>query len=190
MSNNKQFGQTLRALRESRKISAQDIVELLSARGIGIKYPTYMGYENGNSMPNADMFLAICDILQISDVLHTFGYGASMYPSFDSKFLRGHPYFHLVDEYCMSLGIDSTPVFDYFFSDNHQGNPMYIFSKGQPNLPDDNAVAKILSLSSPHALYSWGEINGLWSPDLKLTQEERRFILDHRELSSKESSAG
>lgn len=185
--NSKKIGTVIRSLREERGISARDMVELLVARGYSIKYPTYMGYESGNSMPNADMLLAICDILQVEDVLHAFGYGASMYPSYDSKSLLSHPWFFLVDEFCYAFNKDSRAVFDYFFSRRHAGNPARIFSRSRPSLPDESAVARILGIGSIDYLYSWGEETGNWSPAIIPTKEESEFLRKHRELSASEA---
>ena len=70
----KALGSTIRALREKKGISGKEMPNLLAAHGYVIKYPTYMGYESGNSMPNADLFLAICDIFGVKDILDTFGF--------------------------------------------------------------------------------------------------------------------
>ena len=67
---------------------------------------------------------------------------------------------------------------------------MFIFSRGQPNLPDEFAVARMLGLNSLAPLYAWGQAHGFWSPDLVLTDDERNFILKHRELAKEESTAG
>ncbi len=68
------LGYKIRCLREDCGISARKMPELLAARGFNIKYPTYMGYESGNSTPNADLFLALCDIFGVKDILKTFGF--------------------------------------------------------------------------------------------------------------------
>ena len=77
----KYLGGIIKSLRESRGISAKEMPRLLSAHGFNIKYPTYMGYESGNSTPNADLFLALCDIFQVDNILSTFGFGDGPAPA-------------------------------------------------------------------------------------------------------------
>ena len=77
----KELGSKIRSIRESCGISARQMPELLAARGFNIKYPTYMGYESGNSTPNADLFLALCDIFGVKDILKTFGFGDAASPA-------------------------------------------------------------------------------------------------------------
>lgn len=68
------FGSLLRACREKCRIAARDVPSILERRGVKLSYSTYMGYESGNSMPNADLFLLLCDIYHVQDILSTFGY--------------------------------------------------------------------------------------------------------------------
>lgn len=181
----KEIGSIIKSLRLSHDHTQGDLAYYL-----GTTQQTVARWESGESQPDLDTFFHICDIYQIHDVLHTFGYGASMYPSFDSKVLLNHPYFRLLDEFCISHKKDIQPVFDYFFSAEHMGSLRYIFSRGTPNLVDEIAVANMLQLGSHTAIYLWGQDRGLWSPDVKLSPEEKEFILKHRELSKSEFSAG
>lgn len=181
----KQIGSVLRGLRTSHQLTQGELADIL-----GTFQQNIARWECGAAQPDLDTFFHICDIFQVYDVLRTFGYGASQYPSFDSAELRHHPYFNLVDEYCNAHSLDSRPIYDYFFVSSNPGNLFYVFSRGKPNLADENAVAHLLGLNSHNAIYSWGIANDLWSLNIILSPEERDFILKHRELSKNESDAG
>ncbi len=64
----------LKQLREERKLTAKEAVEKLKAYGFDISEKTLYGYENGVRMPNSDIFMALCDIYQVHDILAYFGY--------------------------------------------------------------------------------------------------------------------
>ena len=193
------IGSRLRSLREKVGISAKDVPDLLKSRGFEIKYSTYMGYENNNSIPNADVFLALCEIFQVHDVLRSFGYGEDMFPSFCSSSLMDVPYFNLIEDYCNEMkGINSSKiVFDYFFSPDSDADIGSIFVKGKPCLKDEIEVAKLLGVQSHAVIYLWGENKGIWNPPLYfsiLSEEEKKWILTSRRIDSEKkenkSSAG
>ena len=191
------IGNNLRKLREGLGISAKEIPELLKTKGFEIKYSTYMGYENNNSIPNADVFLALCDIFCVHDVLRSFGYGNSIFPSFDSSALFAVPYFNLIEDFCESRTVDSKAVFDYFFDPIKKSSLDCIFREGKPRKSDEVAVAKILNMNSHEEIYRWGERKGIWDPSLsfaQLSDDEKDFLLAYRqkkkERANSISSAG
>lgn len=60
------ISETLKQIRQSKKISIKCVVEELKKYNIKISEVTLYGYENGHSQPNADTFVALCDIYGIS----------------------------------------------------------------------------------------------------------------------------
>lgn len=57
-------------------LSAAEVVQKLSAKGITLSEKTLYGYENGVSLPNVPTFIALCDIYEIDDIL-----GEASHPS-------------------------------------------------------------------------------------------------------------
>ena len=52
----------LKQLRSASGLSGRDVARKLALYGISLSEKTLYGYENGVSMPNADVFLALCSI--------------------------------------------------------------------------------------------------------------------------------
>ena len=67
----------LKRFREHCNLSVEDVVAQLSEKGISISPKTLYGYENGVSLPKVSIFLALCDIYNITDPLYAFGYSSS-----------------------------------------------------------------------------------------------------------------
>lgn len=65
------IGKTLKELRSSKKLSADDVVSQLKDRNIVISAKTLYGYENNQPIRSAT-FLALCEIYSVSDVFSTF----------------------------------------------------------------------------------------------------------------------
>lgn len=68
------IGIKLKEIRQSKGLSRKDVVEKLKKYGLDISDKTIYGYEVGRTSANADMFLALCEIYEIDDILETFGY--------------------------------------------------------------------------------------------------------------------
>lgn len=188
----KEIGSVIKSLRLSRSQTQSDLADFLNTT-----QQTVARWESGESQPDLDTFFHILDMYQVHDVLHTFGYGDYIFPSYDSSVLFAVPYFKLIEEFCEKFKKDSRPVFDYFFSSDTSANIEAIFVNGKPKLPDEIAVAKILKVSSHEQIYRWGERERVWDPSLmfaQLTDDEKAIILAYRqkkrELSKPESSAG
>jgi transcriptional regulator with XRE-family HTH domain len=73
MTNNN-IGNILRKLRDDKRFTAKKAVNCLYALGFNISEKTLYGYENGIRMPNSDLFMALCTIYEVEDVLGKFGY--------------------------------------------------------------------------------------------------------------------
>ncbi len=63
----------LKQLRKASGYSAKDAARELSAYEFSLSEKTLYGYENGISMPNADVFLALCKIYGCDDPVHLTG---------------------------------------------------------------------------------------------------------------------
>lgn len=66
------IGNKLKALREENNLTRKEAVERLKQLGIDISDKTLYGYESGRNSANADMFLALCQIYNCSDILGEF----------------------------------------------------------------------------------------------------------------------
>ena len=68
------LGKDLRAQRETAGLKAKDAVEALKRNGFGISVKALYSYETGERIPNADTFIALCDVYKTDDILSAFGY--------------------------------------------------------------------------------------------------------------------
>lgn len=70
----------LKQLRKTSGLAANEVAEKLKKYNIDISYRTLYGYESGLSMPNADVFVALCRIYKCDNPMDIFG-GFSLRPS-------------------------------------------------------------------------------------------------------------
>lgn len=63
----------LKQLRKTSQQTAVDVIEKLKEYQIDISAKTLYGYENGISMPNADVFVALCQIYNCDNPMNVFG---------------------------------------------------------------------------------------------------------------------
>lgn len=70
----------LKQLRKTSGLAANEVAEKLKKYNIDISYRTLYGYESGLSMPNADVFVALCRIYKCDNPMDIFG-GFSLSPS-------------------------------------------------------------------------------------------------------------
>lgn len=68
----------LKRKREMLGLSAEEVINKLSKRGIDISAKTLYGYENGVSTPRVNTFIALCDIYHINDIMGEFGYHSNV----------------------------------------------------------------------------------------------------------------
>ncbi|MCR5521282.1 MAG: helix-turn-helix domain-containing protein [Lachnospiraceae bacterium] len=59
----------LKKMRKESGFSSSDVVAALERKGINIAIKTLYGYENGVSMPNADIFMELCAIYNCTNPL-------------------------------------------------------------------------------------------------------------------------
>ena len=58
----------IKSKRKELDYSVKDVVSKLSKRGIDVSEKTVYGWERGHRQPNADTFLILCDIYQITNL--------------------------------------------------------------------------------------------------------------------------
>jgi len=69
-----EFSKILKEQREQAGLSVQEVVNRLSIYGYSIKSKTIYGYESGHRTPDADVFVALCDIYGTKNALEAYGY--------------------------------------------------------------------------------------------------------------------
>lgn len=73
---NKKIAQVLKQYRKENGLSVSDVSKLLEEKSIHVAVKTIYGWESGQTQPDADTLLVLCDIYNIDDILATFGYNA------------------------------------------------------------------------------------------------------------------
>lgn len=68
----RKLGSKLSELRKARKMSQQEVAKLVSVGSDPISNRAVSKWETGDTLPNAEKFLALCRIYDIRDVLSTF----------------------------------------------------------------------------------------------------------------------
>lgn len=72
MEDGRKLGSKLSELRKARKMSQQEVAKLVSVGSDPISNRAVSKWETGDTLPNAEQFLALCRIYDIRDVLSTF----------------------------------------------------------------------------------------------------------------------
>ena len=70
----KNIAKVLKEYRKRNNYSVQDVALLLEERDIKAAPKTIYGWESGQTQPDADTLLKLCDIYNIDNILATFGY--------------------------------------------------------------------------------------------------------------------
>lgn len=71
---NEKIAKVLKEHRKQSQLSVHDVALRLSQRSSPVAEKTVYGWESGQSQPDADTLLVLCDIYEIEDILETFGY--------------------------------------------------------------------------------------------------------------------
>lgn len=69
------MGQILRYYRKLNNLSVKNVSDILTEHFDSCADKTIYGWENGSTQPNSDIFLFLCSLYQIENILETFGYG-------------------------------------------------------------------------------------------------------------------
>lgn len=62
----------LKELRRKNKLTIEEVKHLLEERNINVAIKTIYGWESGQRLPNPDIFLNLCDIYDVNDILQEF----------------------------------------------------------------------------------------------------------------------
>lgn len=69
-----EIGSVLRESRLNSKMSVEQVSKILTDQGFKASQKTVYSWENGNSRPDIEILMKLCDIYGIKDILRTFGY--------------------------------------------------------------------------------------------------------------------
>ena len=69
-----EIGSVLRESRVNAKMSVEQVSNILTSCGYKASQKTVYSWENGNSRPDIEILMKLCDIYGIKDILRTFGY--------------------------------------------------------------------------------------------------------------------
>lgn len=69
-----EIGSVLRESRISAKMSVEQVSNILTRCGYKASQKTVYSWENGNSRPDIEILMKLCDMYGIKDILRTFGY--------------------------------------------------------------------------------------------------------------------
>lgn len=71
---NPKIAMYLRYYRKLNNLSVAEVSDILRKHNINAATKTIYGWENGQSQPDADTFMLLCEIYNIDNILETFGY--------------------------------------------------------------------------------------------------------------------
>lgn len=69
-----EIGSVLRESRINSKMTVEQVSKILTEQGYKASQKTVYSWENGNSRPDIEILMKLCDIYGIKDILKTFGY--------------------------------------------------------------------------------------------------------------------
>lgn len=72
MVSSKSIADALKRRRAELHLSAEEVVAALSEAGYSVSKKTLYGWENDVSSPNVRIFLKLCEIYQIEDIMNFF----------------------------------------------------------------------------------------------------------------------
>lgn len=73
---NPRISAMLKYYRRLNELTVQDVSDYLEKKGTPAAVKTIYGWESGQTQPNADTLMYLCNLYHIDDVLTTFGYTA------------------------------------------------------------------------------------------------------------------
>lgn len=82
---NKNIGSTLKLKRIEKGLSVEQVSSALVAQGFKASPKTIYGWEAGNSQPTPDIFLTMCALYEIADILTAFNYTTKEPPTQSDK---------------------------------------------------------------------------------------------------------
>ena len=99
--NKQHIGKVLRDYRKKNNLTVNDVALKLEEHSINVSPKSIYGWENGQTQPNAETLLVLCEIYNIEQILFTFGYrtraanyAVSEYENRLLKQYRAQPHMH------------------------------------------------------------------------------------------------
>lgn len=71
---NPQIARVLKYYRKLNDLSVNDVSERLTRYGAPVAPKTIYGWESGNTQPDADTLMLLCELYHIENILESFGY--------------------------------------------------------------------------------------------------------------------
>ena len=71
---NEMIAKALKELRKQNNLTVREVVAKLENHSKNVAEKTLYGWESGQSQPDADTLLVLCEIYNVNDILTTFGY--------------------------------------------------------------------------------------------------------------------
>lgn len=71
---NEMIAKVLKDTRKKNMMSVKQVASQLESHSLHVAEKTIYGWESGQSQPDADTLLVLCEIYEIEDILGTFGY--------------------------------------------------------------------------------------------------------------------
>ena len=68
------IGKVLREYRKKNNLTVNDVALKLDEHSLHVSPKSIYGWENGQTQPNAETLLVLCEIYNIEQILFTFGY--------------------------------------------------------------------------------------------------------------------
>ncbi|MCL1834962.1 MAG: helix-turn-helix domain-containing protein [Oscillospiraceae bacterium] len=199
-------GETLSRLRREKKLLQKDVAAKLAAHGIIISAKTVYNWEKGLAQPNANQFLALCEILGVDDVLWQFsgvrrGPLSGLNRDGREKAREFINLLSLIDAFREEPGEEQEPprlfrLYDIPVSagtGNFLGDSGYNMISAPAHIPDTADYALRVSGDSMEPLMSDGQIIWVKEQDVLESGEVGIFVYDGdvycKELSVKEGRA-
>lgn len=98
---NERIAQVLKEYRKKNKLTVNDVSLKLQEKSLTVAPKTIYGWESGQTQPDADTLLLLCEIYHIDQILNTFGYtnrtGTSSLSEYEVRLIkeyRAHPEMH------------------------------------------------------------------------------------------------
>lgn len=71
---NLNISKVLKHYRKQNELSVSDVAFILESKDLSVAPKTIYGWESGQTQPDADTLLLLCEIYGIKNILETFGY--------------------------------------------------------------------------------------------------------------------
>lgn len=159
----------LKSHRTTSNLSVQEVIQKLKAKDISISEKTLYGYENGTSTPNVPIFIALCDIYNIDDIIGAVS-GASHSISVDKATIS-----------CEEWHIDQ---YNDFFNADLYGKIYLLLKWGIPSFSGyEKKLGSLFPGNSVNANY-----DRLYNAFMRLNESGQGMLFDYAELLYKDKN--